>query len=392
MSDRRPKIIYLTGFWQHAGKTTTSLGIISQLRKHLDPAEIGYLKPVGQHLVRLADDVSVDKDVQLLQVFSGIPELPVAHLSPVRFGQTFTRDYLDHADPERVTAELQREILASVERLTDKRLIIAEGSGHPGVGSVVGLSNAAVGKLLGADTIFVSGGGIGRAIDMIDVDLTYFLYHGCNVLGLIVNKVAPGKMDQVRHYITPQFLNARYAEAAGQELHVFGYLPAIEDLTHPSMRVVLDTLTDAQPVGDPEGLAWLRPCGSVRTISLPIEFLKLSPYVSPRDLLIISASSTPRIRKLLEYHGETADQGGVGGLVLTCGETEKIDASTHEEIVASGVPAVYVQDDSASTEERLFGLYRSTKLQTFDTGKVAAIEQLFEDHFDTDRFIDLFLS
>ena len=89
---------------------------------------------------------------------------------------------------------------------------------------------------------------------------------------------------------------------------------------------------------------------------------------------------------------EIVDQGGVVWLVLFCGVTEKIDASTHEEIVASGVPAVYVQDDSASTEERLFGLYRSTKLQTFDTGKVAAIEQLFEDHFDTDRYIDLFLS
>ena len=392
MSSRRPTIIYLTGFWQHAGKTVTSLGIISQLRKHLDPAEIGYVKPVGQQLINIGGEVSVDKDVKLLQIFSGIPELPVAHLSPVRFGQTFTRDFLDHNDQQRVTAELRRDILDSVERLADKRVIIAEGSGHPGVGSVVGLSNAAVGKLLGADTIFVSGGGIGRAIDMIDVDLTYFLYHGCRVRGLIVNKVARGKMEQVRHYITPRLLNARYAEAAGHELHVFGYLPEIDDLPHPSMRVVLDTLSDARAVGDPAGLAWLRPCGSVRTISLPIEYLKLTPYIDPRDLLIISASSTPRIRKLLEYHRETKKQGGVGGLVLTCGETEEIEAATHDEIVASGVPAVYVHDDSASTEERLFGLYRNTKLQPFDTGKVAQIEQLFEEHFDTDRFIDLFLS
>ena len=391
MSERRPVIIYLTGFWQHAGKTVTSLGIISQLRKHLDPSQIGYLKPVGQQLVNLQGGLSIDKDVKLLEVFSGIPDLPVARLSPVRFGPTFTRDFLDNDDPDRVTKELERDILASVEQLADKRIVIAEGSGHPGVGSVVGLSNAAVGKLLGADTIFVSGGGIGRAIDMIDVDLTYFLYHGCRVRGLIVNKVAPGKMEQVRHYITPKLLNARYSAAAGGELHVFGYLPEIDDLPHPSMRVILDTLSDAHPLGDTNGLAWLRPCGSVRTISLPIQFLKLSPYIHPRDLLIISASSSPRIRKLLEYHRETEGQGGVGGLVLTCGETERIEDEMRDEIVASGVPAVYVQDDSASTEERLFGLYRSTKLQPFDTAKVAAIEQLFEEHFDTARFNELFL-
>ena len=90
-----PVVVYLTGFRQHAGKTVTSLGIISQLRKHLDPSEIGYLKPVGQQLVRDAKGIVVDKDVELIGEFAQLPDLPLAKLSPVRFSSNFTRSYLD---------------------------------------------------------------------------------------------------------------------------------------------------------------------------------------------------------------------------------------------------------------------------------------------------------
>jgi dethiobiotin synthetase len=386
-----PVVVYLTGFRQHAGKTVTSLGIISQLCKHLDPSEIGYLKPVGQQLVPISGGPLVDKDVLLINVLAGLPALPIEHLSPVRFSKNFTRDYLDAANPDEITQGLIRAIHASVAQLADKKIIIAEGSGHPGVGSVVGLSNAAVGKLLGAETIFVSGGGIGRAIDMIDVDLTYFLYHGCRVRGVIINKVAPDKIDLVRHYINADLLNERYGSATGETLEILGYLPELKDLPRPSMRVVLEALHGANSIGEPDTLAWLQPCSSVRTISLPFQVLKLRPYVNPRDLLIISASSSPRIRRLLEYHQEISAEGGIGGLVLTCGETESVEDDMRDEIIAAGVPAVYVEGDSASTEERLFELYRTTKLQLFDMPKMAEIDQLFEEHFETERFLELFL-
>ena len=47
----KPKIIYIAGFRQHAGKTTTSLGMIHSLSRIFDPDDIGYIKPVGQETV-----------------------------------------------------------------------------------------------------------------------------------------------------------------------------------------------------------------------------------------------------------------------------------------------------------------------------------------------------
>ena len=79
-------------------------------------------------------------------------------------------------------------------------------------------------------------------------------------------------------------------------------------------------------------------------------------------------------------------------MILTCGETEQVEAEVRDELVRAGLPALYVWEDSAATEERLFRLYENTKLQVYDTGKIAEIEQLFEEHFDSERFLDLFLS
>ena len=389
-----PVVVYLTGFRQHAGKTVTSLGIISQLRKHLDASEIGYLKPVGQQLVRDAKGIVVDKDVELIGEFAQLPDLPLAKLSPVRFSSNFTRSYLDSRHRARLTRALSLEITRSLEQLADRRIVIAEGSGHPGVGSVVGLSNATVGKLLGAEIIFVSGGGIGRALDTIDVDLSYFLHHGCRVRGLLVNKVFPDKIDQTRRYINEELINERYAAANGSRLHIFGYMPTIPDLPRPSMRVILGALPGVEPLGDPQAIAWRRPCASIKLVSMPAQHLgtQLRHYVGVRDVLIISASSTPRIRQILEFHTEVLHRGGIAGLILTCGETEQVEAVVRDELIRAGLPALYVRDDSAATEERLFRLYESTKLQVYDTGKIAEIEQLFEEHFDIERFLNLFLS
>ena len=62
-----PTIVYVTGFRQHAGKTVTSLGLISQLRKRMDPARIAYLKPVGQELVTLPEGGRLLNSVEIGQ-------------------------------------------------------------------------------------------------------------------------------------------------------------------------------------------------------------------------------------------------------------------------------------------------------------------------------------
>lgn len=384
-----PVIVYLTGYRQHAGKTVTSLGIISQLRRVLDPSTIGYIKPVGQEVSTLRDGAQVDKDVQLLSVFSSLPGFEARHLSPVRFTAGFTRSYLESRDPQELTRTLERRICESAASLADKKVIIAEGSGHPGVGAIVGLSNADVGNLLGAEIVFLSEGGIGRAIDTLEVYLSYFMHKGCRVRGVIFNRLIPDKIPTLQRYLTEDMLNDRFPGLGGN-LHILGFIPAVHDLPQPSMDLVLNSLRHAEAIGDPGHPAWQRPCRTIRVISLPAQFLRPAQEIRRRDLVVLSANSTPRIRSIVSYHRQLGAARGIGGLVLTCDEGDSLASDLRDDIVDSGLPAVLIRGDSAATEARLFGLYESTKLQVYDVDKVREVEDVYNASFDVHRFMDIF--
>jgi uncharacterized protein len=396
-----PAIVYITGFRQHAGKTVTALGLISQLRKRMDPSRIGYLKPVGQELVTLPDGTQIDKDAAILKKFAGIPDLDLALVSPVRLGSGFTQEYLDSEDHLRGTRDLQDAIIRSLDALRGKDVIIAEGTGHPGVGGIVGLSNADVANLMGAGVVFLSGGGIGKALDMLEVDLSYFLYKKSRVRGIIFNKVIPDKVDSMAHYITEDLLNSKYG-AFGGPLRILGFLPEIGDLGRPSMKTILERFPKAEPIWPAEDPLWEVPCAQTRIISVDAESMHIEEYIRPLDVIILAASSRRRVRKVLDYHarlgagsrGGAESRGGsgscLGGLVLTCGKTDVLDPAVRAEVIAARLPAIIVNDDTATAEQKILGIYENTKLQVYDRGKIAEIEALFEEHFQTDRFLETF--
>ena len=383
-----PTIVYLAGFRQHAGKTTTALGIISRLRTRMDPSRIAYLKPVGQELATLPDGSRIDKDAPLIKEFAGLPDLDLRFVSPVRLGTGFTQEYLDSNDHRQGTRDLQDEIIRCLDSLNGKDVIIAEGTGHPGVGGIVGLSNADVANLMGANVVFLSGGGIGKALDMLEVDLSYFLYKKCRVRGILFNKVIPDKISSMAHYITEELLNDKYG-AFGGPLRILGFLPEIGDLGRPSMRTILERYDRAEPLWQPDGSSWQFPCNQTRIISADADSLKIEQYLKPRDVVILAASSKRRSRKVIEFHLRDA-QSPMGGLVLTCGRTDTLDPAVRDEIVAARLPAILVKDDTAIAEQRILEIYENTKLQTYDSSKVAEIEEMFEKHFNTDLFMETF--
>lgn len=383
-----PTIVYLAGFRQHAGKTTTALGIISRLRTRMDPSRIAYLKPVGQELATLPDGSRIDKDAPLMKEFAGLPDLDLRFVSPVRLGTGFTQEYLDSKDHRQGTRDLQDEIIRCLDSLSGKDVIIAEGTGHPGVGGIVGLSNADVANLMGANVVFLSGGGIGKALDMLEVDLSYFLYKKCRVRGILFNKVIPDKISSMAHYITEDLLNDKYG-AFGGPLRILGFLPEIGDLGRPSMRTILERYDKSEPLWQPDASSWQFPCNQTRIISADADSLKIDEYLKPRDVVILAASSKRRSRKVIEFHLRDA-QSPIGGLVLTCGRTDNLDPAVRDEIVAARLPAILVKDDTAIAEQRILEIYENTKLQTYDSSKVAEIEEMFEQHFKTDLFMETF--
>ncbi len=222
------KNIYMAASSQHVGKTTCTLGLVSALMR--EGYHVGYCKPVGQKSLDI-DNLRVDKDTVLFADLIAFDLDPALH-SPVILGPGATTKYLDN--PEEF--HLEDDIRSAAKRLAEAHdIVIFEGTGHPGVGSVADMSNAHVAKLVEAPVIMVVEGGIGSTIDMLNMNLALFREENVPILGVIVNKVIPDKMERVRHYLS------KWMEPRG--IPILGLIPYEKSLAYPVMRTIADSIS-----------------------------------------------------------------------------------------------------------------------------------------------------
>lgn len=386
----KPVVIYISGAHQHSGKTVTSIGLLSLLSKIYPGEELGYIKPVGQQVIKLDDGTTIDKDAQIIDKFSQIPALDLKIISPVQFPSTFTRKYLDSEVQNRLTRSLSESITSAMSFLKNKRYIIAEGTGHPGVGSIVGLSNAVVSNMLGADILYISDGGIGRAIDRMEVDLSYFRYKGSRLKGIIFNKVIADKIPTMKKYITEELVNKRFRSHPDLPVSILGYLPKVKTILNPSMNVLRKRFKNHKVIGDTNSSPWKKPVNNIKVLSLVSEVMDLDKLIDPGDIILIAIMSRNRRSRILKYAAKMKDR--LGGLVLTSARMYTLSEEIENMILDVGIPAFVVEEDTAGAEEILLDGYANTKLQIYDEHKVEEVKQLFEDHIDFDKFIDTFKS
>jgi BioD-like phosphotransacetylase family protein len=381
-----PPVIFIAGERQHAGKTVTSLGVISAICKHIDPADIGYLKPVGQEMVTLATGERIDKDVRIVKEFTDLDMQDMGMLSPVRVVSGVTRDYITGTNQKTITAGFEEAIHKTMASLSKKKLIIAEGTGHPGVGSVVGLSNARVANMLNAKILYLVGGGIGRTLDELEVDLSYFSHNNSRVAGVLFNKVLPNKVDMMKEIITEEALDRIFPEWE-PSLKVFGYMPTVKYLNNPSMHLISHSFRDHRAIrGGRSGSAWHLPCRKVKIISQGNNVFDPELYLRPRDIAVIGAGSHRRLKRIVDFNN-TLPGEKLGGIILTCATATMPDAETIGLLSQSCIPAISVQKDTADTDKTLYKCFNNTKLQLYDHMKHKMIVDLFSEHFDAERLI-----
>ena len=222
------KSVYVAATSQHVGKTTSTLGLVAALRQ--SGVSVGYCKPVGQQFLDLGN-LRVDKDALL---FSSVMDFQLSETlhSPVILGRGATTAYLD--DPSKFNYR-DRILNAAAELSAKHEMVIYEGTGHPGVGSVVDLSNADVAELVGASVIIIVEGGIGNTIDRLCLALSKFTEKKVPIIGVIVNKVKPEKLDKVRHYV------GKKIEQMG--LKLLGVLPYDKSLSNPIMATIMEAVS-----------------------------------------------------------------------------------------------------------------------------------------------------
>jgi phosphate acetyltransferase len=363
--------LYLAATGQNRGKTTVSLGLVDGFRRR--GLNTGFIKPVGQRTV-IEDGVPADEDAVLMKSVFDLPE-PYPVMSPVHIPRGFTKAYI----AGKVVEDLGARVRAAHREFVDHDVLLIEGTGHAGVGAVVGLSNAVVAAMLGAPAVIVSEGGVGRPIDEIVLNASHFAAHGVRVAGAIVNKVRvdeqPGITETLRR---------------GLELHgipLLGVLPYRPILSNPTLgmivegvsgRVVstgpdLDRVIDGVAIGAMEPRHMLERVGPGTLVIVP----------GDREDVILTLTSAHAAdqgfgRLVGDLVGETpgalearSDQRAIG-MVLTGGYEPR--AEVLDAIRQSGMFAVFVEDDTYTVASEIHDLL--VKTHAADTGKIELIKAL----------------
>src|SRR6185295_16360130 len=219
--------VFIAATRQNDGKTTTSLGLIAALQPRYP--RVGYIKPVGQRFVEIAEQ-KIDEDTVLMD---GVYKLncPLLDMSPIAIEPDFTRKYLQSSNYDALVKKIQK----AFDRVAwEKDFVLCEGSGHAGVGAVFDLSNARVAKILNAKVIIVSQGGIGKPIDEVALNQALFEKEGVEIIGVILNKVLPDKVDYVTEFAR------RGLKRKGLDL--LGVIPHLSILSSPTIDSIREEL------------------------------------------------------------------------------------------------------------------------------------------------------
>lgn len=195
--------IFVAATKQHVGKTSTSLALLSGLQKRFD--KVGFIKPVGQqhvtvHSQLLGKDIKVDKDVCLMRERFRLDHIDYEHMSPVIIPQGYTKKYIEGEITHSHQLEKVLESYKHVSEASD--ITLMEGTGHCAVGSIVGVNNAQVAAMLGADVVLVANGGLGSAFDELELNRVICEHYGVKIAGVVMNKVLPEKYEQTKYYMS----------------------------------------------------------------------------------------------------------------------------------------------------------------------------------------------
>lgn len=230
--------VFIAGSGKDAGKTTLCLGLAGALSARVEGG-VSFFKPLGQKITVVNGD-SVGQDSWFISRAMGIP-LPNQGGTPILASRGAAERFVLTGEPRGIQASVRntyRELRKS------SGLVLVEGTGHPGVGSVFELGNASVASLLGVPVILVLEGGVGSTIDSFCLCREVFQSHRVPLLGVVVNRVMPSKMEKVSQALHEWF--------GSRGIPIFGILPFEERIARPSIATIAREI-GASPLHGPGG-------------------------------------------------------------------------------------------------------------------------------------------
>jgi BioD-like phosphotransacetylase family protein len=362
-----PKI-FIAATGQNCGKTTTSIGLMHLALKKYQ--RVGFIKPLGPKPVQF-QGCDVDKDAALIaQVFDLRADLPF--MSPVVVHPDTTRKVVDG---EISPSDLQERILTACHKLEKHcDFIIIEGSGHPGVGSVMKLSNARIARMLAAPVLMVTGGGLGNVVDNVCMNLALFEKEGVEVRAVLANKLIPDKRERTLDYLTRALVDEDMVVVGGVDYHPV--------LANPTLRRI-SRLLNLPVQGNRQEEARIIHNVQIGAASTQ----RVTELIQEASLLIVTSSRDELLVTLANLYNIPDYQSKIVGLVIP--GVAPVGAITQMILDSSTIP--YMR----AAEYTTAGLYRIitedvSKITADDTEKINLIRRLAEAHIDFERLDRIF--
>jgi BioD-like phosphotransacetylase family protein len=348
--------IFVAATRMNDGKTTTCLGLTAALQAM--GLHVGYIKPIAQRVVMSGDD-QVDEDTLLIDGLFDL-DIPIAAMSPVAIGPDFTKQYLEN--PEEIGPQLKDRICRAFDRSAyGKDIVVVEGSGHAGVGSVFGASNADNARVLGSKAIIVAAGGIGKPIDEIALNKALFDKAGVEVVGAILNKVMPDKLEFIRDFA------GRGLRKLGVPL--LGVIPLQETLVYPNLDQVADE-TKARWIHRPTGLRRVR-----RVVIGAMSARRSAEYLRvPGTLVIVPGDREDLLEAFIAGVGAET----LSGVLFSNGLLPNDDIVRR--LKEAGIAMAAVEAESFAVTARINNM--SVKTMRQDDDKIPIIRKMISDSVD----------
>jgi hypothetical protein len=359
-----PKKIFIAATRQNDGKTTISLGLMAALKAKFK--NIGFIKPIGQRYL-VEQGYNIDEDSYLIEEIFGIKS-NLQDMSPVAIEKGFTQKYIEN--PNRKS--LENKIVDSFRKISaGSDLVVIEGTGHAGVGSVFDMSNAAVARMLDSRVVIISAGGIGRPIDEVMLSVPLFEKMGVEIIGVIINKVQATKYRKIKELVIKGF--------GHHKLDVLGVIPYLRMLDMPNMEHMEETLGGRFISGTKNNMLTI----INNIIVATADGTTVLRQMRERSLVIVSGDRDKLLEFLLKENKKKKNNMLLAGIIITCDLMPK--KKIRKLMEESGVPTLLVPDDTYNVITKIEDMI--VKIRPNEKDKIDMVTRLVNDHIDTDKII-----
>ncbi|MCD4700820.1 MAG: AAA family ATPase [Candidatus Aegiribacteria sp.] len=352
----------------NTGKTTFSLGLISWLEENLEGGA-SFMKPLGQKTT-LVDGEPVGEDTFLVNTSLGL-DIPLEYTAPFAMSSGISERFLSEGHP----SDMEKKIMKAYRYLRSiSDVVVVEGTGHPGVGSVFNLCNASVARIINIPVLLVLDAGIGKTIDSFTLCSSLFHDRDIPLLGVVINKVLESKMEKIRKYLDPWF--------SERGIPVFGYIPYVKSFARPSLGMMgreleVETLISWKKNSEVPVEGFIAGFGSSSEIISEISN-------SPESALLLSTKRHEVVDAIVARRLSGSLSRGPGAIVL-CGKPDegefyiadacdKLDIPLYRSLKSAG--------DSVSVLNR-----RIFKIEPGESVKISEIVRTVKDNVDIERMM-----